>query len=39
MAIIELLKSFINIFMEGTEPVKLDLVPELSRPEIRNIEQ
>lgn len=39
VAIIELLKGFINIFLEGTEPVKLDLVPELSKPEIRNVEQ
>ncbi len=38
MVIINLIKSLFHVFFEGTEPVKLDLVPELSRPEIRNIQ-
>lgn len=37
MAIINLIKNILNIFFEGTEAVKLDLVPKLSRPEVRNI--
>lgn len=37
MAIINLIKSLLSIFFEGTDPVKLDLVPELVRSEIRNI--
>lgn len=37
--IINLIKSVFNIFFEGTEAVKLDLVPKLSRPEIRNTQQ
>lgn len=39
MVIINLIKSLFNVFFEGTEPVKLDLVPRLSRPEIRNVRE
>ncbi len=37
MSIINLIKGLLNIFFEGTGAVKIDLVPELSKPEVRNI--
>ncbi len=37
MLLFEILKGFFKIFLDGAEPVKLDLVPELSKPEVRKI--
>lgn len=39
MVIVDVIKKFIGIFFEGTGAVKLDLVPRLNKPEVRNIEQ
>jgi len=39
VAIFNILKGFINVFFEGTGAVKLDLVPELSKPEIRIVKE
>jgi hypothetical protein len=36
--LIKLLKCFFDIFFDGTEPVKLDLIPILTKDEIRRIE-
>lgn len=36
--LIKLLKGFFNIFFEGTEAVKLNLIPVLAKKEIRHIE-
>lgn len=36
--LIKLLKGFFNIFFDGTEAVKLNLIPILAREEIRRIE-
>ncbi|TEB17295.1 hypothetical protein Psfp_00519 [Pelotomaculum sp. FP] len=36
--LIKLLKGFFNIFFDGTEAVKLNLIPVLTKDEIRRVE-
>ncbi|TEB05387.1 hypothetical protein Psch_02428 [Pelotomaculum schinkii] len=38
LMLIKLLKGFFNIFFDGTEAVKLNLIPVLTKDEIRRVE-
>lgn len=37
--LIKILKGFFNIFFDGTEGVKLNLIPSLTKEEIRHVEK